>query len=114
MLLRIISSIVAIIIFSGFQQTEYPIPQKIQNEINRTYKISVLSLFSPQTINVSFPEKVFVKIDNDYLPIQTNKNITIKKYNDFPSHKKAQEIMKDYQEDCLVFDIYSDDDGLFH
>jgi len=29
----------------------------------------------------------------------------IKKYNELEEHKKAQEIMKEYQEDVLVFDI---------
>ncbi len=29
----------------------------------------------------------------------------VKKYNELEEHKKAQEIMKEYQEDLLVFDI---------
>ncbi len=32
-------------------------------------------------------------------------NEVVKIYNDFEEHKKAQEIMKEYQEDLLVFDI---------
>jgi len=82
MLLQIISSIVAIIIFFGFRTTENIFSPKVDEENDKIYKISVLGLFSPNNINISFPEKVFVKISNDYIPVQKNKNITIKKHND--------------------------------
>jgi stage II sporulation protein D len=85
MLLRVVSSIIAIIVFSGFQQTKYLPFSQGSERIDKVYRISVLSLFSPQSINLTFPEKVFVKIYNNYIPIQKNKNITIKKHNNLLS-----------------------------
>jgi stage II sporulation protein D len=109
MLLRIVSSIVAIIIFCGFQQTRYPLFSKGYEKNDEIYKISVLNLFSPQTINITFPEKVFVKIYNDYIPIQKNKNIKIKKHNNLLSLNIEN---KDYDTDDISF--YTNNKNIYY
>jgi stage II sporulation protein D len=100
MLLRIVSSIAAIIIFSGVQQIKYPLFSQEAERINKTYKISVLSLFAPKTINIDFPEKILVKIKNDYIPVQKNTNITVKNQNDLLYLKIEN---KEYYTNALSF-----------
>ena len=109
MLLRTVSSIITIIIFLGFQQKEYLLFSQDYKKTDKIYKISVLSLFSPQNINITFPEKVFVKIHNDYIPIKENKNIIIKKHNDILSINIEN---KSYYTDALSF--YTNDKNIYY
>ncbi len=77
MLLRIISSLILVIILYSCNI------QKNNEQENQTYfKIGVLGLFKPQFAEITFPEKIIIKTDNnEQISVNKNKKISIELIN---------------------------------
>lgn len=77
MLLRIISSLILVFILYSCNT------QKNNEQENQTYfKIGVLGLFKPQFAEITFPEKIIIKTDNnEQISVNRNKKISIELIN---------------------------------